>query len=136
MSKLRSIFSCIFLFHKFFLWGSSFPNFWFPHKGWKSQKLINILQKDINSILCTKGEKRDFINKCEFSVRAAGECEAGAGDEYWKHTSRCALSPVAHTLFFITHVWFQTFFGIFKSSGFLEWKNRQYFQCLNIYPYP
>ena len=40
-----------------------------------------------NSLLCTKGEKRDFIDQCEFSVRvagerarAAGECVARAGD--------------------------------------------------------
>ena len=34
------------------------------------------------SILCTKGEKRDFIDECEFSVRVAGDCVAGARDEY------------------------------------------------------
>ena len=43
------------------------------------------------------------------------------------HDSIKSLSPVVHTLFFITHVWFQTFFGVFKSSGILEWENRQYF---------
>ena len=40
-------------------------------------------------MLCTKGEKRDFIDECEFSVRVAGEraraagaCVAGTGDEW------------------------------------------------------
>ena len=28
---------------------------------------------EANSILCTKGEKKDFIEECEFSVRGAGE---------------------------------------------------------------
>ena len=28
-----------------------------------------------------KEEKRDFIDECEFSVRVAGECVAGAEDE-------------------------------------------------------
>ena len=32
-------------------------------------------------MLCTRGEKRDFIDECEFLVRIAGKCVAGAGDE-------------------------------------------------------
>ena len=33
------------------------------------------------SILCTKQEKGDFIDECEFSARGAGKCVAGAGNE-------------------------------------------------------
>ena len=44
---------------------------------------FKILKKIRNSILCIKGEKRDFIDECEFSVLVAGECVAGAGDEFF-----------------------------------------------------
>ena len=73
--------------------------FYYRRFDWKILHILNWIRvyaeklanapKSHNSILCTKREKRDFIDECEFSVRVAGEraraagtCIVGVGDEY------------------------------------------------------
>ena len=76
-----------------------------------------------NSILFTKGEKRDFIDECEFSVRVAGE------------RARARFFPVVHALFFYnTWVISDFFLGFWGSFGKRK-GNIFYVQIIYIYIY-